>query len=120
MLMVSGYEKYFQLARCYRDEDSRGDRQREFTQLDLEMAYASMQQIIDLNTKLFNEEGTTIYGNKWILRQFEVITYQDAVSYYGCDRPDLRFGLKLQVITDILKDTTFQVFRKPIEEGGIV
>src|SRR5690606_32607441 len=120
MLMVSGYEKYFQLARCFRDEDSRGDRQPEFTQLDLEMAYASMQQIIDLNTKLFNEVVTKIYGNKWILRPFEVITYQDAMYYYGCDRPDLRFGLKLQDITDIVKDTTFQVFSKPIEEGGIV
>ncbi|MGE5944019.1 MAG: aspartate--tRNA ligase, partial [Flavobacteriales bacterium] len=120
MLMVSGYEKYFQIARCFRDEDSRGDRQPEFTQLDMEVAYASMQQIIDLNTKMFNEVVTKIYGNKWILRPFEVITYQDAMYYYGCDRPDLRFGLKLQDITDIVKDTTFQVFSKPIEEGGIV
>lgn len=120
MLMVSGYEKYFQIARCFRDEDSRGDRQPEFTQLDMEIAYASMQQIIDLNTKMFNEVVTKIYGNKWILRPFEVITYQDAMYYYGCDRPDLRFGLKLQDITDIVKDTTFQVFSKPIEEGGIV
>ena len=120
MLMVSGYEKYFQIARCFRDEDSRGDRQPEFTQLDMEMAYASMQQIIDLNTKMFNEVVEKIYGNKWILRPFEVITYQDAMNFYGCDRPDLRFGLKLQDITNIVKDTTFQVFSKPIEEGGIV
>ncbi|WP_445735496.1 bifunctional amidotransferase subunit GatB/aspartate--tRNA ligase AspS [Mariniflexile sp.] len=120
MLMVSGYEKYFQIARCFRDEDSRGDRQPEFTQLDMEMAYASMQQIIDLNTKMFNEVVTKIYGSKWILRPFEVITYQDAMDFYGCDRPDLRFGLKLQDITNIVKETTFQVFSKPIEEGGIV
>ncbi|WP_157208515.1 bifunctional amidotransferase subunit GatB/aspartate--tRNA ligase AspS [Mariniflexile maritimum] len=120
MLMVSGYEKYFQIARCFRDEDSRGDRQPEFTQLDMEMAYASMQQIIYLNTKMFNEVVEKIYGNKWILRPFEVITYQDAMNFYGCDRPDLRFGLKLQDITNIVKDTTFQVFSKPIEEGGIV
>ena len=120
MLMVSGYEKYFQIARCFRDEDSRGDRQPEFTQLDMEVAYASMQQIIDLNTKMFNEVVTKIYGNKWILRPFEVITYQDAMDFYGCDRPDLRFGLKLQDITNIVKETTFQVFSKPIEEGGIV
>ena len=120
MLMVSGYEKYFQIARCFRDEDSRGDRQPEFTQLDLEMAYASMQQIIDLNTKMFNEVVKKVYGNKWILRPFEVITYKEAMDYYGCDRPDLRFGLKMQDITDIVKDTTFQVFSKPIEEGGIV
>ncbi|MDO7171813.1 bifunctional amidotransferase subunit GatB/aspartate--tRNA ligase AspS [Mariniflexile sp. AS56] len=120
MLMVSGYEKYFQIARCFRDEDSRGDRQPEFTQLDIEVAYASMQQIIDLNTNMFNEVVNKIYGNKWILRPFEVITYQDAMEFYGCDRPDLRFGLKLQDITNIVKDTTFQVFSKPIEEGGIV
>jgi aspartyl-tRNA synthetase len=120
MLMVSGYEKYFQIARCFRDEDSRGDRQPEFTQLDLEMAYASMQQIIDLNTKMFNEVVKKIYGNKWILRPFEVITYKDAMDFYGCDRPDLRYGLKMQDITTIVKETTFQVFSKPIEEGGIV
>jgi aspartyl-tRNA synthetase len=120
MLMVSGYEKYFQIARCFRDEDSRGDRQPEFTQLDMELAYASMQQIIDLNTKMFNEVVKKIYGNKWILRPFEVITYKDAMDFYGCDRPDLRYGLKMQDITDIVKDTTFQVFSKPIEDGGIV
>ncbi|KQB43167.1 Aspartyl/glutamyl-tRNA amidotransferase subunit B/aspartyl-tRNA synthetase [Flavobacterium daejeonense] len=120
MLMVSGYEKYFQVARCFRDEDSRGDRQPEFTQLDMEMAYASMQQIIDLNTKLFNEVVKKVYGNKWILRPFEVLTYKEAMDYYGCDRPDLRFGLKMQDITEIVKETTFQVFSKPIEEGGIV
>jgi len=120
MLMVSGYEKYFQIARCFRDEDSRGDRQPEFTQLDIEMAYASMQQVIDLNTKMFNEIVTKIYGKKWILHPFEIITYKDAMDFYGCDRPDLRYGLKMQDITDIVKDTTFQVFSKPIEEGGIV
>ncbi|WP_158847353.1 bifunctional amidotransferase subunit GatB/aspartate--tRNA ligase AspS [Algibacter sp. L1A34] len=120
MLMVSGYEKYFQIARCFRDEDSRGDRQPEFTQLDIEMAYASMQQIIDLNTNMFNAIVKKIYGKKWILKPFEVITYKEAMDFYGCDRPDLRFGLKLQDITDIVKDTSFQVFSKPIDEGGIV
>ncbi|SEQ15434.1 aspartyl/glutamyl-tRNA(Asn/Gln) amidotransferase subunit B [Hyunsoonleella jejuensis] len=120
ILMVSGYEKYFQIARCFRDEDSRGDRQPEFTQLDIEMAYASMQDIIDLNTTMFNEIVTKIYGKKWILHPFEVLTYKEAMDYYGCDRPDLRFGLKLQDITDIVKDTTFQVFSKPIDDGGIV
>ncbi|MFD1293780.1 bifunctional amidotransferase subunit GatB/aspartate--tRNA ligase AspS [Lutibacter holmesii] len=120
MLMVSGYEKYFQIARCFRDEDSRGDRQPEFTQLDIEMAYASMQQIIDLNTKMFNKIVKKIYGKKWILHPFEVLTYKEAMDNYGCDRPDLRYGLKMQDITEIVKDTTFQVFSKPIEQGGIV
>ncbi len=120
MLMVGGFEKYFQIARCFRDEDSRGDRQPEFTQLDIEMAYASMQQIIDLNTTMFNEIVKKIYGKKWILHPFEVITYKEAMDKYGCDRPDLRFGLQMQDITEIVKDTTFQVFSKPIDEGGIV
>ncbi|MGB1284574.1 MAG: aspartate--tRNA ligase, partial [Polaribacter sp.] len=120
MLMVGGFEKYFQIARCFRDEDSRGDRQPEFTQLDIEMAYVSMQQIIDLNTRLFNEIVKRIYRKKWILHPFEIITYKDAMDKYGCDRPDLRFGLQMQDITDIVKDTAFQVFSKPIDEGGIV
>jgi aspartyl-tRNA synthetase len=120
MLMVGGFEKYFQIARCFRDEDSRGDRQPEFTQLDLEMAYASMQQIIDLNTKMFNEVVQKIYGKKWILHPFEVITYKNAMDKYGCDRPDLRYGLQMQDITEIVKETTFQVFSKPIDAGGIV
>jgi aspartyl-tRNA synthetase len=120
MLMVGGFEKYFQIARCFRDEDSRGDRQPEFTQLDIEMAYASMQQIIDLNTKMFNEVVYKIYGKKWILHPFEVITYKNAMDKYGCDRPDLRYGLQMQDITDIVKETTFQVFSKPIDDGGIV
>jgi aspartyl-tRNA synthetase len=120
MLMVGGFEKYFQIARCFRDEDSRGDRQPEFTQLDLEMAYASMQQIIDLNTKMFNGVVRKIYGKKWILHPFEVITYKNAMDKYGCDRPDLRYGLQMQDITEIVKETTFQVFSKPIDAGGIV
>lgn len=120
MLMVGGFEKYFQIARCFRDEDSRGDRQPEFTQLDIEMAYASMQQIIDLNTRMFNEVVQKIYGKKWILHPFEVITYKEAMDKYGCDRPDLRYGLEMQDITEIVKNTTFQVFSKPIDEGGIV
>jgi aspartyl-tRNA synthetase len=120
MLMVSGYEKYFQIARCFRDEDSRGDRQPEFTQLDIEMAFASMQDIIDLNTKLFNEIVKRLYGNKWRLKPFQVITYKEAMDKYGCDRPDLRYGLEMEDITNIVKDSTFQVFTKPIDEGGIV
>ena len=69
---------------------------------------------------MFNEVVTKIYGKKWILHPFEVITHKNAMDKYGCDRPDLRYGLQMQDITDIVKDTTFQVFSKPIEEGGIV
>lgn len=120
MLMVGGFERYFQVARCFRDEDSRGDRQPEFTQLDMEMAYASMQEIIDLNSKLFIEVVNKLYADKWILKPFRIVDYYEAMDKYGCDRPDLRFGLEMQDITDIVKETTFQVFAKPIEDGGIV
>lgn len=120
MLMVGGFEKYFQIARCFRDEDSRGDRQPEFTQLDIEMAYVSMQDVIDINTKLFNEVVHKVYGKKWKLHPFKVLTYKESMDKYGCDRPDLRFGLEMQDITDIVKETEFQVFAKPIEDGGIV
>ena len=120
ILMLSGYEKYFQIARCFRDEDSRGDRQPEFTQLDIEMAYVSMQQIIDLNTNMFNKIVRKVYGKKWILHPFKVITHKDAMDKYGCDRPDLRYNLQMQDITEIVKGTTFRVFSKPIDDGGIV
>ncbi len=120
MLMVGGFERYFQIARCFRDEDSRGDRQPEFTQLDIEMAFVSMQEVIDINTKLFTAVVEKIYAGKWKLFPFKVIDYYEAMEKYGCDRPDLRFGLEMQNITEIVKSTDFQVFAKPIAEGGIV
>jgi len=119
-LMVGGFDKYFQIARCFRDEDSRGDRQPEFTQLDIEMAYVSMQDIMDVNSSLFNAIVQKIYGKKWKLFPFKVLTYYEAMEKYGNDRPDLRFGLEMQDITDIVKETTFQVFTKPIDDGGLV
>ena len=120
MLMVSGYDRYFQIARCFRDEDSRGDRQAEFTQLDIEMAFVSMQDVITLNTNLFNEIVNQIYPKKWKLYPFSILTYKDAMYKYGSDRPDLRFALEMTDITDIVKKTSFNVFAKPIQEGGIV
>jgi len=120
MLMVSGYDRYFQIARCFRDEDSRGDRQAEFTQLDIEMAFVGMQDIITLNTNLFNEIVNQIYAKHWKLHPFRILTYQDAMNKYGTDRPDLRFALEMADITDIVKKTSFNVFARPIQEGGIV
>jgi aspartyl-tRNA synthetase len=121
MLMVGGFERYFQIARCFRDEDSRGDRQPEFTQMDLEMSFASMQDIIDLNSEMLVRVIKEVYGNtKWKLKPFITITYAEAMEKYGCDRPDLRFGLPMKTITEVVKDTSFQVFRSPIEAGGIV
>jgi aspartyl-tRNA synthetase len=120
LLMVGGFQKYFQVARCFRDEDSRGDRQPEFTQLDMEMAFLGEQDIMDLNTKLLTTVVKDLYKDKWNMKPFQVIKYWDSMEKYGCDRPDMRYGLELQTITDIVKDTTFQVFSKPIEEGGVV
>lgn len=120
MLMVGGFEKYFQVARCFRDEDSRGDRQPEFTQLDMEMAYVSMQDIMDLNSKMLLEVIKQVYGGKWRVKPFQVITYKESMDKYGNDRPDLRYGLEMQDITDIVEETEFQVFKKPITDGGIV
>ncbi|MFM7023239.1 MAG: bifunctional amidotransferase subunit GatB/aspartate--tRNA ligase AspS [Flavobacteriales bacterium] len=120
LLMVGGFQKYFQVARCFRDEDSRGDRQPEFTQLDMEMAFLGEQDIMDLNTKLLTTVVKELYSDKWKMKPFQVIKYWDSMEKYGCDRPDMRYGLELQTITDIVKDTTFQVFSKPIEEGGVV
>ncbi|MDR0795888.1 MAG: bifunctional amidotransferase subunit GatB/aspartate--tRNA ligase AspS [Tannerella sp.] len=120
MLMVSGYDRYFQIARCFRDEDSRGDRQAEFTQLDIEMSFVSMQDVIALNTNLFNEIVNRIYPKEWKLYPFKILTYKDAMNKYGSDRPDLRFALEMADITEIVKKTSFNVFAKPIHEGGIV
>ena len=121
MLMVGSFERYFQIARCFRDEDSRGDRQPEFTQMDLEMSFASMDKIIQLNSDLLVNVIKTVYAkSKWQLKDFITITYADAMEKYGCDRPDLRFGLEMKTITEVVADTPFQVFRQPIEAGGIV
>ncbi|MCF8306312.1 MAG: bifunctional amidotransferase subunit GatB/aspartate--tRNA ligase AspS [Ignavibacteriales bacterium] len=120
MLICSGYDKYFQIARCFRDEDSRGDRQPEFTQFDLEMAFASMQDIISLNTTLFNDLVSSVYGTKWKLFPFKVITYEEAILKYGTDRPDLRYGLEMDDITEIVMKTNFKVFTDSIRLGGIV
>lgn len=120
MLMVGGFEKYFQIARCFRDEDSRGDRQPEFTQLDLEMAFASRQDLIELNTKLFTRIVGQVYAKTWKLLPFRTLSYQEAMQDYGTDRPDLRFGLQMQDITQVVQKTEFRVFAQPIADGGIV
>jgi aspartyl-tRNA synthetase len=121
MLMVGSFERYFQIARCFRDEDSRGDRQPEFTQMDLEMSFASMDEIINLNSDLLVNVIKTVYAkSKWQLKDFISITYAEAMEKYGCDRPDLRFGLPMKTITEVVANTPFQVFRQPIEAGGIV
>ena len=120
MVMAGGFDKYFQLARCFRDEDSRGDRQPEFTQLDIEMAFVGMHDVIELNTRLLIDIVTNVYQDTWKLHPFRTLTYRDALEKYGTDRPDLRFGLEMQDITDIVRDTSFKVFADPIKKGGVV
>jgi len=111
LLMVAGMERYYQIARCYRDEDFRADRQPEFTQLDLEMSFVEQDDIIEL--------GEAIVTALWKLIGHEIptpmlrLTYADAMARYGSDKPDLRFGLELTDCTDFFKDTTFRVFQAP-------
>ncbi|WP_018720278.1 aspartate--tRNA ligase [Salinispora fenicalii] len=112
LLMVAGMERYFQIVRCYRDEDFRADRQPEFTQLDIEMSFVDQDDIIALGEKILTAvwKGTVGYE---IPRPFPRITYADAMAKYGSDKPDLRFDLQLTDLTEFFKDTPFRVFQTP-------
>jgi len=119
--MASGISKYFQVARCFRDEDDKGDRQPEFTQLDLEMAFTSEQEIISLFSDMLLSIVKTYYPERPL--QYDTIplmTYQQAMDEYGTDKPDIRFELKMKDITHIVSGTPFEVFQKQIDRGGIV
>lgn len=111
LLQVGGIEKYYQLARCYRDEDFRADRQPEFTQLDIEASFVDQEDIIDLGERIVEAVWNLI--DVKVPRPIERITYKDAMEKYGSDKPDLRFGLELTELTDYFKDTTFRVFKAP-------
>ena len=119
ILMVAGMEKYFQIARCFRDEDLRADRQPEFTQLDMEMSFVDREDIMSLVTDmmgyLFKE---TI--NKDLPTEFPRITYDEAMNRYGSDRPDLRFDLPLHDIGSIVANTDFKVFKSILDKGGMI
>ena len=119
ILMVAGCDRYYQIARCFRDEDLRADRQPEFTQLDIEMSFMSQEEIIELNEKLVSHIFKTVKGIELQL-PFPRITYADAMERYGCDKPDTRYGLELVNVSDILKDSGFKVFREAVSNGGIV
>jgi len=120
LLMVAGVEKYFQIAKCFRDEDSRADRQPEHTQLDLEMSFVEEEDILSLMEELFTLLVEKVTPDKRIIRPFSRITYADAMEYYGCDKPDLRFGMKISDLTDIANETEFSLFHSIIEKGGKV
>lgn len=119
MLMVSGMEKYFQIARCFRDEDLRADRQPEFTQLDMELSFVDREDILNL----VNEMIGVIFKETLdvdLPKEFPLISYQEAMDRYGSDRPDLRFDLPLINIGEIVKDTEFNVFKSILAKGGMI
>ncbi len=119
LLMVSGLDRYYQVARCFRDEDLRADRQPEFTQLDMEMSFMSEEEIINLNEELICQIFKEIKQVD-LPRPFPRLTYKEAMDSYGCDKPDTRFDLKLVDVSDIFKDSQFKVFAGAIANGGIV
>ena len=119
LLMVSGFEKYFQIARCFRDEDLRADRQPEFTQVDIETSFMSMDEIIEMNERLIQEVMREVKGVE-VEAPFQRMSYQEAMARYGSDKPDVRFGLELVQLSDIVKDSNFKVFSGAIENGGEV
>ena len=119
LLMVAGMERYFQIARCFRDEDLRADRQPEFTQLDMEMSFMDVDEILELMEGLIYHIFKGALG-KEIKIPFQRLTWDDAMDRYGSDKPDLRFGMELVNMADAVKDADFTVFRSVIENGGQV
>ena len=119
LLMVSGMDRYYQIARCFRDEDLRADRQPEFTQLDMEMSFMDLDEILHLNEALVSHIFKTV-KNVELPRPFPRLTYQESMAKYGCDRPDTRFGLELVDVSDTLADCGFQVFSGAVRDGGSV
>ncbi len=121
MLMVAGIERYFQIARCFRDEDQRGDRQPEFTQLDLEMSFVEREDIMQLAEGLFTNLVQTVVPHKRLLASpWPRLTYQEAMDRFGKDNPDLRFGMELKDISDLAAGSGFKVFEGAIANGGHV
>ncbi|MCP2732010.1 aspartate--tRNA ligase [Limnofasciculus baicalensis] len=119
LLMVSGLDRYYQIARCFRDEDLRADRQPEFTQLDMEMSFMSQEDIIKLNETLVCYIFKTVKGID-LPHPFPRLTYSEAMAKYGSDKPDTRYGLELVDVSDLLKDIGFKVFASAIASGGKV
>ena len=119
MLMVGGLDKYYQVARCFRDEDSRSDRQPEFTQLDVEMSFVEDHDVQALIEKVLANVWKSVYG-KELVTPFPRITFYDAMHSYGTDAPDIRYGLKLQDVTDIVKAASYEIFQRILSKGGRV
>jgi aspartyl-tRNA synthetase len=119
LLMVAGLERYYQIARCFRDEDMRADRQADFTQLDLEMSFVGVDDVIEVNERLLEHVFERV-GGPSVGPPIEQLPYDEAMSRFGTDRPDLRFGLELVDLGDALATTEFKVFRSVIDSGGAV
>jgi aspartyl-tRNA synthetase len=118
LLMVAGFERYFQIARCFRDEDQRGDRQPEFTQLDLEMSFVDRDDVLRLCEQLMCDLVPATSAKRIQERPFPRLTYKDALARYGSDKPDLRFGLELEDVGDLFAGTDFRLFAGALESGG--
>ena len=119
LLMVSGYDRYFQLARCFRDEDLRADRQPEFTQVDMELSFVDVDDVIDVNERLLARLFKEIIGVDVPL-PIQRMTWQQAMDRFGSDKPDTRFGMELNDVTDVVRDCEFAVFKNAIADGGSV
>ncbi len=119
LLMVSGFERYFQIAKCFRDEDLRADRQPEFTQIDVEMSFVDEDQVMWLGENLVASIFKEVKGIDVKLPLMRM-PYDEAMAKYGSDKPDLRFGMEIQDITEVFKDTEFTVFKNVIDNGGII
>jgi aspartyl-tRNA synthetase len=119
LLMVAGFDRYYQVARCFRDEDLRADRQPEFTQLDMEMSFMDQEEVLDLNERLICHIFKDV-KNIDIARPFPRLTYAEAMDQYGSDKPDTRYDLKLVNVSDLLKDSGFKVFSDTVAKGGII
>ncbi|RMD82989.1 MAG: aspartate--tRNA ligase [Candidatus Dadabacteria bacterium] len=119
LLMVAGVDRYFQIARCFRDEDLRADRQPEFTQIDLEMSFAGAEDVMDIVESLLRRVFAELAGLDPETR-FARMSYDEAVSRYGTDRPDLRFAMELTDVSDVFRDSEFKVFRAALDGGGVV
>ena len=120
LLMVAGIERYFQIARCFRDEDLRADRQPEFTQLDLEMSFVDEDDVLDLTEELYTSMIEAVAPHKKMLKPFPRLTYDEAISKYATDKPDLSFGMEMSDVTDLARRCDFRVFHRAAGSGGVI
>ena len=120
LLMVAGYEKYFQIARCFRDEDQRGDRQPEFTQLDIEMSFVEREDVMALIEELMIGIVENCSDRQLLFKPFPRLTYPEAMRRFGTDRPDMRFGMELRDVSDLVAECDFGIFSKTVATGGQV